>query len=248
MALRENIEKQGAWLFKHRSYLPLLTVPILFFALKEARVLAQMFGDSASDFWEAFSIMLSLVGLLVRGITAGYVPKGTSGRNTKWQVAETLNTTGMYSIVRNPLYLGNFIIIFGITLFIQSWWFALLVWISFWLYYERIIFTEEEFLRKKFNGQFTEWAAMTPAITPNFKNWVKPTTHFSLKTALRREFSTFFAIVSTYFFLEITNNFLTKRKLLEHRSWMIFFIAGFVVYSVFLILKKKTKLLNVAGR
>ncbi|MGB8874133.1 MAG: hypothetical protein WCC75_12145, partial [Desulfobaccales bacterium] len=45
----------------------------------------------------------------------GLPPRGTSGRNTQGQVAETLNTTGIYSLVRNPLYLGNFLIWLGLS-------------------------------------------------------------------------------------------------------------------------------------
>lgn len=248
MALREDFEKQGMWLFRWRSYLPILFIPIFFLALKQAKVLERVLGDSVSDFFEACSIAVSFLGLLVRCVTAGYVPRGTSGRNTRSQVAETLNTTGMYSIVRNPIYLGNFIIIFGITLFIQVWWLALVVWVGFWFYYERIIFTEEEFLRKKFGEQFIKWAEITPIILPRFSNWKRSALPFSFKTVLRREFSTFFSIVSTYFFLEIANNFLTKKKPLAHSSWVIFFLAGFAIYWIFFILKKKTKMLNASGR
>jgi len=77
------------------------------------------------------------------------VPKNTSGR-TNSLIAERLNTTGMYSIVRHPLYLGNFLIVFGIVLFIQVLWFGIIVLAGYWFYYERIIFAEEEFLRKRF--------------------------------------------------------------------------------------------------
>ena len=153
MALREDMERQGRWLFRWRSYLPLLGIPLFIVALKQSGILENKFGDSVSDIWGICAIVISFLGLVVRSLTVGYTPRGTSGRNTKSQIAETLNTTGMYSISRNPLYLGNFIIVLGITLFIQVWWLALLVWFGFWLYYERIIFTEEEFLRNKFNDQ-----------------------------------------------------------------------------------------------
>jgi protein-S-isoprenylcysteine O-methyltransferase Ste14 len=248
MALREDIEKQGNWLFRRRSYLPLLAIPILIVALRYPRVLERIIGDRATDYWESFAICVSFLGLGIRCITVGYVPWGTSGRNTKAQFAESLNTTGMYSIVRNPLYLGNFIIILGVTLFIQVWWFALIVWVGFWLYYERIMFSEEEFLRKKFGALFIEWAKETPAFFPRFKNWKKPILPFSFKTAIRREFNTFMAIVSTFFFLEISTNLLLKSKLEVRKNWIIFFLTGLIIYLTCVILKKKTKLLNVPGR
>jgi len=248
MALREDMEKQGSWLFRWRSYLPLLGIPVFVIAIRQSGMLEKRFGDSVGDLWESCAVIISFLGLIVRCITAGYAPRGTSGRNTKSQVAEVLNTTGMYSISRNPLYLGNFLIVLGITLFIQVWWLALLVWFGFWLYYERIIFTEEEFLRKKFKDRFMEWAQKTPIVIPRFKNWKKPELKFSFKTVLRREFSTYFSIVATFFFLEALTNFLTEKRFSMHNSWTIFFLISLGIYITFLILKKKTSLLNVLGR
>lgn len=248
MALREDLEKQGNWLFRWRSYLPLLVIPLFIVALQHAGVFEYLFGDRAGDYWESLSISISILGLAFRCVTAGYVPRGTSGRNTKNQSAESLNTSGMYSIVRNPLYLGNFIIFFGITLFIQVWWLALIVWVGYWLYYERIVYSEEEFLRKKFGALFIDWAEKTPMFFPNFRNWGRPNLPFSLKTMIRREFSTFFAIVSAFFFLEIIKNLLREGKFDVGRSWIGFFIIGLMIYVICVILKKKTKILNVSGR
>ncbi len=248
MALREDMEKQGNWLFRWRSYLPLLIIPLFVVALQHTGVLEYILGDRAADYWESLAICISFFGLVVRCVTAGYVPRGTSGRNTKTQSAESLNTSGLYSIVRNPLYFGNFVIFFGITLFIQVWWLALIVWVGFWLYYERIVFSEEEFLRKRFGVLFIEWAKKTPVFFPNFKNWQKPNLPFSLKTMIRREFTTFFAIVTSFFFLEVSKNLLLKGKFEIGRSWVIFFILGLGIYAICLFLKKKTDILNVSGR
>jgi protein-S-isoprenylcysteine O-methyltransferase Ste14 len=248
MALREDMEKQGNWLFRWRSYLPLLTIPVFLIALRQARVLEYIFGDKATDYWEALSICISFLGLAIRCATVGFVPRGTSGRNTKSQSAESLNTSGMYSIVRNPLYTGNFVIFFGITLFIQLWWLALMAWVGFWLYYERIIFSEEEFLRKKFGALFIEWAKKTPMLLPKFKNWKKPELGFSLKTVIRREFSTFFSISTIFFLMELSTNLLRRGSFEIGRSWVIFFMISLIIYITCLILKKKTNKLNVTGR
>jgi len=248
MALREDIEKQGNWLFRWRSYLPLLFIPLFIIALRNSEFIERTFGDSIGDLWESVAVIVSFLGLIVRCFTVGYVPRGTSGRNTQSQVAEVLNTTGMYSITRNPLYLGNSLIMLGVTLFIQVWWLVLIVWVGFWLYYERIIFSEEEFLRRKFGKEFIVWAQKTPMIIPNFKNWRKSDLSFSVRTVLRREFSTYFAIVAVYFFLEIAGNFLNEKRFLVGHSWLIFFFVSTIIYLTLLILKKKTHVLDVVGR
>jgi len=242
------MEKQGAWLFKWRSYLPLLFIPLFILALRKSGIMEQIFGDVVGDMWGVFAIIVSFLGLAIRCLTVGFVSRGTSGRNTQSQVAEKLNTTGMYSVTRNPLYLGNFVIMVGVTLFIQVWWLALLVWVGFWFYYERIIFTEEEFLRRKFGKEFIVWAQKTPMVIPNFKNWRKPDLPFSFKTILRREFSTYFAVVAVFFFLEIAINFLTKKQFSVHTSWLIYFLVNLAIYFIFLFLKKRTHVLDVKGR
>ena len=116
--------------------------------------------------WDGGCLALALVGQAVRFFTVGFVPRGTSGRNTRGQVAETLNTTGMYAVVRNPIYLGNFIIWFGLSLFMKSVWFTTVIVLFFTIFYERIIFREEAFLRQKFGDAFMEWADATPVIMP----------------------------------------------------------------------------------
>ncbi len=194
------------------------------------------------------SIGISFFGLIIRCMVAGYAPRGTSGRNTKSQVAEVLNTTGMYSIVRNPLYLGNFIIILGATLFIQVWWLALIFCVGFWTYYERIILAEENFLREKFGDTFLKWAEITPVYLPNFKNWKKPSLPFSFKTVLRREFATLFGITSAFFFLDIAADLLAEGKFELDLPWVILFILGLIIYITLLILKKKTHMLDVWSR
>ena len=248
MALRETYEKQGAFLFRWRSYIPLLAIPLIFIALRDPSYTHPPFGKSLTQFWNAFSLLVSFTGLIVRSMVAGYVPRGTSGRNTLTQVAETLNTKGLYSIVRNPLYLGNFLMVLGILLFLQVWWFVLLGSFVFWIYYERIIFTEEEFLRQKFGSTYVEWSNKTPVFIPNFKTWQKSDLPFAWKTVLRREHSSFFGMVSVFTVLGITANLFIERGHGIGLFWIWFFGIGLIIYSVLRFLKKKTPLLTMEGR
>ena len=103
MSLKNEFEISGNWLFKHRSYLPLIILPLLFYSL---------FTPAKISFNLLFyvGLSISLLGECIRIITVAFAPTGTSGRNTKQQKATSLNQTGIYSIVRHPLYLGNFLI------------------------------------------------------------------------------------------------------------------------------------------
>ena len=249
MALREEVERQGNWLFRWRSYLPLLIVPLFCMALYSSRSDAQEPSGAAVRFWEAFCFLLSLLGFAIRCATVAFVPSGTSGRNTREQIASMLNTTGIYSVVRHPLYLGNLIMIFGLLLFVRVWWFALIGAFLFWVYYERIAFAEEEFLRNKFGDAYLDWATKTPAFIPRLKDWNKPDLTFSFRKVLKREYSGFFAIIASFTCLHIiTEIFRHTRNPQIGIGWVVLFAVGLIAYLTLRTLKKKTTLLDVPGR
>ena len=104
------------------------------------------------------AVILSFIGFVVRFYTIGTTPQGTSGRNTKEQVAMVLNSTGMYSMLRHPLYLGNYLIWLGIAVTTFNIYFIIIMSLLFWLYYERIMFAEERFLQKKFGDKYLNWS------------------------------------------------------------------------------------------
>ena len=249
MALKEEFTKTGNWLFKWRSYFPLLMVPFLLIALQESKYLENDTREKAQYLWEAFCFAVSFTGLMVRCAVVGYAPKRTSGRNTERQKADTLNTTGLYSVVRHPLYLGNFMIFLGMVLFVQTVWFIVLSILSFWLYYERIMFAEEEFLREKFGESFLRWAKRTPAFLPKFRNWKNPALTSSFRNILKREYNAFFLIITAFSALDILGDVFTHDKFrIEDSMWLLLFITGIIIYFILRTLKTKTKFLNVAGR
>lgn len=246
MTLREKLENTGNWLFRWRSYVPLVLVGIFLPAVFQY----EYPGDSQSSviLWELFCLLVSFFGLGIRIFTVGYKPKRTSGRNTKRQVVEVLNTTGIYSIVRNPLYLGNFFIGLGIALFLHVWWLTLIYTLFFLLYYERIIFAEEAYLRNKFGDEYLEWCKVTPIIIPNFRLYKKPTLEFSLKNVMKCEYSGFFGIIVTLSALKVASDLIIEKKLQLNLPWTILLILGFFTWSTLRTLKKYTTFLDVEGR
>jgi protein-S-isoprenylcysteine O-methyltransferase Ste14 len=246
MALQEEFEKTGEYFFRWRSYLPLIMAVFFIPVVVSYRTPFQNHGLNLA--WDFFCLAVALVGEGIRFFTVGFVPRGTSGRNTRGQVADTLNTSGTYSIVRNPLYLGNFIIWFGLSLFMKLWWFTALIVLFFIIFYERIIFTEEVFLREKFGDEFLQWAERTPAMIPNFKNWRAPALPFSWKSALVREYGSFYAIIATFTVLEVLGGLSAPGKFFLDAIWIKIFIAGTIFYLSVRYLKKKTKVLATANR
>jgi len=248
MTLEDKMARQGEWLFRHRSYLPLILLPLIIVALMHKPSVERWGGSSAENAYEAFCILISFAGLFIRCYTVGHVPAGTSGRNTKGQEASRLNTSGIYSIVRHPLYLGNFIIYLGVILFAQSIW-LLLVGMSFFaLYYERIMLAEERFLKEKFGEDFLRWAETTPAFFPDFKKWKANDLPFSMRNVLRREYSGFFGIVASFTAFKLIRTAFLGEGFNIGTGWIVLFASGLVVYLVLRTLKRKTRLLHVEGR
>ena len=218
------------------------------FILGQRQAVLSRHGEALDQAWEVICLGISFIGLAIRAYVIGYAPKRTSGRNTAKQVAETLNTTGAYSLVRHPLYVGNFVIWIGIALFGHLWWLTLVSVLAFWLYYERIMLAEEAYLRKKFGREFEVWADVTPAVIPGGRNWSKPAGSFSLKIVLKREYGSFFSIIVTMFTLKVSGDMLAGRGFELDPMWGALLGLGFATWITLRVLKKKTSLLDVEGR
>ncbi len=253
MTLKELLRRQGSLLFRWRGYLPLLLLPLAVAAAAESGYFFARFGAPAEAAWQVFCLAISGAGLLLRILTVGFVPAGTSGRGVRQQRAAALNTTGLYSIVRNPLYLGNFVVLLGFALAIKVWWFVLLAGLVFTLYYERIICAEEAFLEQEFASSYAQWAARTPAFIPDPRLWQRPSLGFSLRTALRREHNGFFLIVVFFAVNEIAYDLLVRGQpfaavLGEDQAWLLFLGVGTLIFLLLKYLKRRTRWLNVPGR
>ena len=246
MPLREDFERSGNWLFRWRSFLPVIVLAGFALILKEFTLLGN--SERLDQWWEVFCLGVSFFGLTIRILTIGHTPYGTSGRNTHTQVAETLNTTGLYSAVRNPLYLGNYFMSLGIVLFLHLWWLVVIYTLIFWLYYERIIFAEEEFLRSKFGQSYLDWANTTPVFIPSFAQYKSPELCFSLKNVLRREYNGFFAVILIMFILEVVGDIVVEGRVHFDQGWLLLLAVGFTVWATLRFLKKHTTVLDVDGR
>jgi len=240
MALKEELEREGNWLFRWRSYLPLLLGGIFLIGLKDFDYPAH--DHKWDSLWEIFCLLVSFFGLGIRVHVIGHAQEGTSGRNTRKQKAVSLNVTGLYSIVRHPLYLGNFFIWLGISLFPRLWCISLLFVLIFWLYYERIIFAEEEFLRRNFGREFEDWSQETPCFIPKFNRWKRPSISFKLIKALKDEYSGFFAIIASFTFLEVVSDIIIKGAPEADWQWIVIFFIGLSTYLILRTLKKKGRL------
>lgn len=243
MPLREELASNGAWLFRHRSFLPLLPLGLV---LAQLPSFSYLNGSHDTHLlWGALCLSIGLVGLLMRIHVGGHAPQGTSGRGTSAPSATRITTTGLYSVVRHPLYLANLIMWLGIALFVHVWWLVVLIALAAWLYNERLMLAEEEMLRTKFGTAYVEWAARTPAFLPRLRLWKAPESPFSLRNALRREYSAFFALIATLASLELVADFMVTGEIQIDFMWGALFLLGLVAFVVFRWLTHHTRALDM---
>lgn len=104
--------------------------------------------------------VLAAVGQVWRIYAAGVIYKN-----------KQLATTGAYSLVRHPLYLGNFLILVGFTLACGNFIVVLLVAFFFLFYYPAAIRYEDHKLHGIFGDDWSAWSTNIPAMFPTSLKW-----------------------------------------------------------------------------
>lgn len=165
----------GNFFFKYRNWLFIVLYLLLF-------VPSPALFDS--DSWSlVIGLLITLSGQLIRGATIGlaYIIRG--GKEGK-VYAEELVTTGIFNHCRNPLYLGNILMLLGVGILSNSLLYVAAVIPVFLLIYQSIVLAEENFLRKKFGTQFENYCKRVNRWLPSLNGiW---TTFHSMKFRWRR--------------------------------------------------------------
>src|SRR5665811_2348435 len=245
MALVHEFENSGNWLFKRRSWLPvfMIVAGIIMMYLDNRQAILFDMRD------ELIFLGVSLLGEIIRILTVGFAPKNTSGRNTvNGQLADELNTIGIYSLLRHPLYLGNFIMWLGPVLFLRSVGATIVFVLIYWLYYERIMFAEEQFLRRKFGDIYDKWSEKVSSFIPYSFKFVSPKLPFSVKNVLKREYNSFVNIFVIFILLDLFRNYFLSERIYLTEMWIYLFVSGGVIWLVVRTIDKRTRWLEVEGR
>jgi protein-S-isoprenylcysteine O-methyltransferase Ste14 len=244
MSLVHELEKSGNWLFRRRSWLPLIILVLAACYLFIANRSVIYFNFS----WEIICILVSVAGELVRSYSVGHMPRNISDRNVIDQMADELNITGVYSVVRHPTYMGNFLMWLGPVLFLRSVWCVIIFVLVFWLYYERIIFAEEQYLRRKFGEAYDTWAFRVKAVIPGFRHYTKPTLPFSFRIVLKREYNSIANLLLVFAFLDLIRNIAVTGRVYLEPMYITLLVAALLFWAVVRYLVKRTHFLDVDGR
>jgi len=148
----------GNFLFHYRNYLFPLVIALVF--INQPPLLA----DESLAVTLGFT--LAILGQGLRAITIGlaYIKRG--GKN-KQVYAKNLVQEGLFAHCRNPLYVGNLLMLVGLGLIGNSLWFFA-IGVPFFLFaYLCIVLAEENFLRGKFGAEFDAYCRRVRRFLPS---------------------------------------------------------------------------------
>jgi protein-S-isoprenylcysteine O-methyltransferase Ste14 len=150
--------RYGNFLFKYRD----AVFPAVLLGLFILTRPAWPRGDARlDDLLDLVGVLVALAGQALRTATVGYAYIIRGGKNRK-VYAEGLVTGGLFAHCRNPLYVGNILILAGL-LIVWNAPLAYLLGVPFFLVgYVAIVAAEEAFLRGKFGAQYDAYCATVP--------------------------------------------------------------------------------------
>lgn len=239
MKLADHFTRSGDFLFRWRGYLPLLMLPLFALGLLDAGLPQPV--PASVRMAQMAAVVIALAGLAIRVVAIGTAAEGTSERSTVNPRASRLRTTGLYSLVRHPLYAGNTITAVGLAAFTTRWYVPVIVLLLGLLYHERIAAREEAFLEERFGDEFRTWADAVPAMLPSPARYRRSDVPFGWRRPLGSEFHGLMTIASVVFVLDLFRAWLATRRLAFDPVWTAFFAAATAIFLTCTALKKTTR-------
>jgi protein-S-isoprenylcysteine O-methyltransferase Ste14 len=157
----------GNFFFKYRNNL-FIFLYLLLFVPSPMLFKPEHFGEKYYLYPIILGLLVTFAGEIIRGITIGlaYIIRG--GKDKK-VYAEKLVTEGIFNHCRNPLYVGNILMLLGVGILSNSLFYVGVVMPLFLFIYQAIVLAEENFLRNKFGAQFDAYCSRVNRWFINFR-------------------------------------------------------------------------------
>ena len=231
--------KLGNLLFRYRNGI----FPFAYlFIFAKTRLL---FADYQTAALVGLAIALAGQSLRVATIGLDYIVRG--GRNRQ-VYAEDLVTGGLFSHCRNPLYVGNYLMLVGVGVASCSAIFIFVVLPLMAIAYWAIIAAEENFLRNKFGAVFDAYSAKVSRL------WFSPvglgTTlngmSFHWPRVIVKEYSTTACWIGGYLLVVLQNLYLTDHLYSSPTLTVCLWSAFALTFLLFLLARflKKRRILR----
>ena len=234
MTLKNKI---GNFLFKNRSFTPIPLIILIFIFLKPS------YYGQLTPYISIAGLIFIIVGEGIRIISVGYSFPGTSGRESYLR-ADDLNTSGIYSTVRNPLYIGNILIYTGLLITYSN----LVALISFdiilSIQYFFIINYEEGFLKEKFGEKYLEYCKSSGRIIPKFSSFKKPDYRFNLLRVVFSENDSIFNSLFLFFLILLYKEKIFSGEFSSYGFTYLIIGSILILLYVFVKISKKKRKTN----
>ncbi|GIK34617.1 MAG: hypothetical protein AMXMBFR45_11030 [Gammaproteobacteria bacterium] len=223
----------GNFAFRFRNYLFPLALPLV---LLPGPRLFETYG------WAALlGLVVALAGQAVRAMTIAlkYIIRGGRDRRV---YAEDLVTDGLYAHCRNPMYLGNILMIAGVAITSNSWCCVLVVVPLFSFLYLAIIAAEQAYLQQKFGAAFRAYCRDVPGLLPRLRGLAGTIgrMEFHWRRLLVKEYGTVFGWVSRWILVVAYNLWLLQRLSLGNGAVQAL-LAGFLAVLAFWLAVRSLK-------
>ena len=155
-------------------------------------------GSLALDRWlDLLGLMAVLAGQALRAAVIGFAYIKRGGLNKRVH-ASSLVTTGLFGVCRNPLYLGNGLIVAGLLIVHGNPWACLLGLLVFGFAYGSIVASEESFLFAKFGAAYRDYCRQVPRWWPDLTRFAEATQdmRFDWRRVVANDYGTVFPWVS----------------------------------------------------
>jgi protein-S-isoprenylcysteine O-methyltransferase Ste14 len=180
----------GNFFFKYRNNL-FIVLYLLLFVPSPMIFTPEALGSNYYLYPVILGLLVTFAGEIIRGVTIGlaYIIRG--GKDKK-VYAEELVTEGIFRHCRNPLYVGNILMLLGVGILSNSLIYVGIVMPLFLFIYQAIVLAEENFLRNKFGAQFDAYCSRVHRWLINFRGISETMSgmRFNYKRWLLKEYNT----------------------------------------------------------
>jgi protein-S-isoprenylcysteine O-methyltransferase Ste14 len=191
--------RAGNFLFRYRNYaFPLLLIPlVVLFPPSRAG------GHDGFGVRDALVVALALLGQGLRAAVVGlaYIKRG--GLN-KQVYANRLVTEGLFAHCRNPLYVGNLLLLLALLVIVGNPW-AYAVGGGFFVFaYIAIVAAEEKYLRGKFGADYEDYCRRVNRWIPDFRGLraTLDSMTFNWRRVVIKEYSSVYSWIAVALLLE----------------------------------------------
>jgi len=183
----------GRFVFRYRDFLAVVAVVAVI-----ALMPPLLFFDEGDDLiLDAIGVAVSMTGQALRALVIGlaYIKRG--GRK-KEIAADRLVCEGVFAHSRNPLYVGNFLIVTGLLIIWNSPWAYVVVLGVVGASFLSIVRAEEQFLTKRFGAEYLDYCERVPRFIPRLAGLRDTIAQFDFdwRRLVRKEYGTTFAWIT----------------------------------------------------